>query len=161
MNLTVTDTGDPNLTDTKSIAIAVSPVNDAPVLTVPNARTVAENTDLAIAEVSISDLDVGTGELEVTLTASNGVLSLARNTGLTFTDGDGIEDSTLKFTGSLVDLNNAIAEITYRGNLDFQGNDSIDITVSDLGNTGAGGALTDTKTIAVTVGQLNPSPNRP
>ena len=43
-------------TDTDTVAITVSPVNDAPVNTVPGAQTVNEDTALSIAGVSVTDV---------------------------------------------------------------------------------------------------------
>jgi hypothetical protein len=149
---------DGQLNDTATIAVSVTPVNDAPILTVPAAQTIAEDENLAITGISVSDVDVGSGDLEVTLAVNNGVLSLSQTTGLTFTTGDGTEDSTLTFTGSLADVNDAIASLVYRGNPNFNGNDSISITVSDLGNNGAGGELTDSKVIPITIISVNEPP---
>ena len=50
-------TSDGTATDTDTIAITVNPVNDAPVNTVPGAQSVAEDTTLPIAGVSVADID--------------------------------------------------------------------------------------------------------
>ena len=50
-------TSDATATDTDTIAITVNPVNDAPINTVPGAQTVAEDTILPIAGVSVADID--------------------------------------------------------------------------------------------------------
>ena len=76
---------------------------------------------------------------------------MGQTDGLIFSAGDGTADVSLVFTGSLEDVNNAIASLVYRGNQDFNGNDNISIAISDLGNTGEGGALTDNKVIPITV----------
>ena len=52
-------------TDTDTVAITVTAVNDAPVNTVPGAQTVNEDTALSIAGVSVPDVD---GNLATTLT---------------------------------------------------------------------------------------------
>ncbi len=144
---------DGELNDTETITVTVTPVNDAPILTVPDSQTVPEDTDIAIAGIALADLDldVDSGDLEVTVSASNGVLSLSQTEGLTFSTGDGTADASLVFTGTLSDINNALSQLTYRGNSNFNGDDNISIKVSDLGNTGAGGELTDSKVIAITV----------
>jgi hypothetical protein len=48
------------------------------------------------------------GTLRVTLTATNGVLSLGSLTGLSFTTGNGVTDATMTFTGTLASINNAL-----------------------------------------------------
>ena len=50
-------TSDGTAVDTDTIAITVNPVNDAPVNTVPGAQSVAEDTVLPIAGVSVADVD--------------------------------------------------------------------------------------------------------
>ena len=50
-------TNDGTATDTDLIAITVNAVNDAPVNTVPGAQSVAEDTALPIAGVSVADID--------------------------------------------------------------------------------------------------------
>ncbi|QUY45864.1 putative Ig domain-containing protein [Acaryochloris marina] len=150
--------GGNGFTDTQTVDIAVTPVNDAPLLTVPGAQAVDENTDLVVSGISINDVDVDSGELEVTLSATNGVMSLSQITGLAFTQGDGITDSTLIFRGTLSDINQALSNLIYRGNANYNGFDTLSIAVNDLGNTGEGGALTDSTTINIAVAATNSAP---
>ncbi len=157
---------DGELSDSQTIAVTVTPVNDAPILTVPNSLTVAEGVELNLSGITVSDIDVGEGELEVTVAANNGVLSLTSIDGLSFSNGDSSEDDTLTFTGSLEAINNALAGLVYRGHADFFGEDEITITVSDLGNTGAGEIFTDSQLISITVipdviATSSQPPNRP
>ncbi|MBM4093274.1 MAG: choice-of-anchor D domain-containing protein, partial [Planctomycetes bacterium] len=70
-------------TDTGTVTITVSPVNAAPVLTVPGAKTVNEDTLLAITGISVADVDAGTGAVKIIVSVANGVLTLAQATGLT------------------------------------------------------------------------------
>ncbi|MFV2068618.1 MAG: hypothetical protein ACC645_16735 [Pirellulales bacterium] len=78
--------------------------------------------------------------------------------GLNFDSGDGIEDATMTFTGSLADVDTAIANLDYRGNANFNGPDTLTIKVNDQGNTGSGGSQTDMKTVAITVDAVNDAP---
>src|SRR5262249_52530672 len=48
--------------------------------------------------------------------------------------------------------------VTYHANLDYNGPDTVTVTANDNGNTGPGGAMTDTETIAVTVNAVNDAP---
>src|SRR5207247_525614 len=67
-------TSDGTATDTDQIAITVNPVNDAPINTVPAAQTVAEDTTLPIAGVSVADSD--SSALTTTLSVSRGTLNV-------------------------------------------------------------------------------------
>ena len=67
-------------TDTDTIAITVNPVNDAPVNTVPGAQSVAEDTALPIAGVSVADVDSGT--LTTTLKVSSGTINVTAGAGV-------------------------------------------------------------------------------
>ncbi|MCY2987328.1 MAG: hypothetical protein NTY19_05610, partial [Planctomycetota bacterium] len=80
---------------------------------------------------------------QVTLDVSQGVLTLGSTAGLTFLVGTGTNDRTLQFTGALVNLNAALAGLTYRGDRDYNLGDPDDgmrtdqlvLTINDLGNT--------------------------
>src|SRR4029077_20332154 len=70
-----------------AITINVTAVNDAPVNSVPAAQTTAYNTTLIFStangnRISISDIDAGSANVQVTLTGSNGALTLSGITGL-------------------------------------------------------------------------------
>jgi VCBS repeat-containing protein len=152
------NTGGAAQTDSDAIAITVVANNDAPVNTVPGAQTTDEDTPLAITGISVADPDAGTSAVEVTLSVTNGTFSLASTTGLTFTAGDGSGDTTATFSGTLTDVNNALASVTYAPAADFNGTSTLTITTSDLGNTGVGGAMTDTDNVSITVTAVNDAP---
>ena len=150
LTLTTNDQGnsgaDPGLSgdgtseqDQDTVAITVNAVNDAPVNTVPGPQAVAEDADLVFSAgngnaISISDVDIASGNAQVTLSVANGVLTLSQTSGLSFTTGDGTGDTTMVFSGSLLDINAALAGLTYRANLNYSGPDSLNLTVSDLAN---------------------------
>jgi hypothetical protein len=63
------------------VAIDVIAVNDAPVNGVPGPQSTQQDTALVFSNgngnaVTVSDVDAGVGALSVTLTASNGTLTL-------------------------------------------------------------------------------------
>jgi len=72
------------------------------------------------------------------ISCTNGRLTLAQTTGLTFTQGDGTSDAALTFTGTLSNVNAALARVDYLGNANFNGSDTLSISVNDQGNTGWG-----------------------
>ncbi|MBF0621775.1 MAG: tandem-95 repeat protein [Magnetococcales bacterium] len=147
------------LTDTGTLTITVNAANDAPSVTVPTAQSVLEDTPLNITGISLADVDSASGNIQVTLEATAGTLMVPSNTGaLTLTSG--VNDGTsaaLTYSGTLTNLNTALAAITYQSDSNTYGTDTITITVDDLGNTG-GGALTDTATISVTVAAVDDAP---
>ena len=103
------------MSDTDTVGLVITPVNDAPVNTVPVAQNVAEDGVLTFSAgngnaVRVSDVDVteGTGILSVTVGVSNGTLTLSGVSGLTFSSGDGSADATMTFTGTAADINAAL-----------------------------------------------------
>ncbi|BAQ60477.1 alkaline phosphatase [Geminocystis sp. NIES-3708] len=124
--------------------------NQAPVITVPSAKTVNQNTPLILGGISIADVDAGSGNQTVTLSATSGTITLASTTGLTISAG-GSGSSNLTFSGTLNNVNAALKNLIYQSNSTFSGSDTINLTVNDNGNTGSGGAKQDSDSIAVTV----------
>ena len=117
-----------------------------------------EDTLLTLSGLSVFDLDAGSDPLEVTLAVGNGTLLLTDVTGLTFTDGFG-GDGTLTFEGSQAAINAALANsIQYQGFQNFNGTDSLTVTVNDQGATGLGGPLSATASLDITVSAVNDAP---
>ena len=153
--------------DVVSINVAAAVANVAPVNTVPTV-TVNATTGVAVVFstangnlISIADADAGANPVQVTLTAVNGTLSLSGVAGLTFTAGDGTADAQMTFTGTIAAINAALAGASFTSNPGFTGAAAVVVTTSDLGNTGSGGAQTDTDVIAVNVaasGAVNVAP---
>ncbi len=134
--------------------INVTAVNDAPVNTAPAAQTTPRQTPLVFSvfnAVSVADVDAGTNPVRLTLSATNGSLTLGGTAGLAFVSGDGTDDASMAFNGTLGNVNAALNGLTFKPAQGFTGAASIQLTTDDQGNTGSGGAKTDTDTIAVTV----------
>ncbi len=108
--------------------------------------------------ISVSDVDVAGSDLKVTLNVDNGTLTLAQTTGLAFTAGDGTADGTMTFTGTAANINTALDGLSFAPTGDFNGSSTLTVTTDDQGNTGTGGALTDTDTVAITVDAVNDAP---
>ncbi|QEY14522.1 tandem-95 repeat protein [Cellvibrio sp. KY-GH-1] len=160
--LTIT-ANDGALTGNDTATINISAVNDAPVNSVPGAQVTTEDTALVFStgnsnQIQIADPDAAAGAVQVTLSVTNGTLTLAGTTGLSFTTGDGTADSTLVFTGTLADINTALATLTYNPTANYNGAAVLSLTTSDQGNTGSGGTLTDTDTVNITVNAGNDAP---
>ena len=71
--------------------------------------------------LSITDPDAASGPIQVSLTVTNGRLTLSTTPGLTFTLGDGTLDPAMTFTGTLTAINAALNGMTYLGNNNFNG----------------------------------------
>lgn len=142
-----------------TVTINVAAVNDAPVNTVPTARTVAEDTDLSVTGLSIADVDA-TGSMTVTLAVTQGKITVASAAGVTAAAGtNGTASVTL--TGTVAAINSALSAtngVVYKGKLNYNGPDTLTMTTSDGGSTGTGGALTDTDTVGITVTAVNDPP---
>ena len=142
-------------TDTDTVAITLNPVNDAPVNTVPVAQAAVEDTNKAITGLSINDVDAGAGSVTVTLGVASGALTVSGGTATIANSGTG----TVTLTGTVAQINATLASsVVYKGNLNFNGSDSLTMTTNDNGNTGLGGPLTDVDTVAITVSAVNDAP---
>ena len=137
-------TNDGAAIDTDTIAITVTALNDAPINTVPAAQSVAEDTILPIAGVSVADID--SSALTTTLNVSSGILNVTAGAGVT---GNG--SASVSIAGTAAQINAALAGLAYTGNLNFNGDDTLTVVTGD-------GTATDTDTIAITVNPVNDAP---
>lgn len=146
-----------NESDEVFSTVEVRPVNDAPVITVPGAQTTPEDTELKVPEITVVDIDARDGELSVTVSVANGTLTLNNVAGLTFSEGDGVDDANMTFTGTIAEVNAALNELCYTPGQDFVGDDQVFLLINDQGNTGPT-AERDTATIDITVTPENDPP---
>lgn len=121
-------------TDAETVLINASSDNDPPEVTVPAAQTVAEDTTLAFTgarQISISDPDDFGSTMRAELRVTNGTLSVTNTSGVT-----GNNSATLVIEGTEAHINAVLAGLSYRGMLNFNGSDSLEVKVFDNGNTG-------------------------
>ncbi len=118
-----------------------SGINEVPMNAVPAAQTT--NQDIALVfssgtsnQISISDPDAGSSDLKVTLTATNGTVTLFGTTGLTFSIGDGTTDATMTFVGTITNINTALNGLMFTPTTSYSGAASLEIITKDQGNTG-------------------------
>jgi hypothetical protein len=161
INVIATDSGNNTATDTFNLVIATG--NAPPVNTVPGAQNINEDTPLIFSagnsnQIQITDADAGSNSVQVNLNVLHGGLSLASLTGLSFITGDGTSDANMSFTGSLININAALATLTYTSTANYYGSDTLSITTNDLGNTGVGGAHSDSDNVAITIASANDAP---
>ena len=101
-----------------------------------------EDTVLSIAGVSVNDVD---GNLATTqLTVASGTLNVSLAGGATISAGAN-GSSTLTLSGTQAQINAALASISYQGNADFNGADTLTVLSTDANGT------TDSDAVAITV----------
>ncbi|MFM5426735.1 retention module-containing protein [Aeromonas veronii] len=140
-----------------TIHVEVSPVNDAPINVLPTTPQVAqEDQPFVIHGLQVKDVDAGNSPIKITLSVEHGTLTLPAGSGVTVV-GNGT--GSLVLTGTLADLNALLSGgVTYQGNSDFYGNDALTMVTNDQGNTGSGGALSDTDVLPIEVQPVNDAP---
>lgn len=131
---------------TDTIDVSVTAVNDAPVLALPGALSVAEDQPLTISGVSVSDVDGNLSTVQVTV--GNGTLAVTLS-GTASISAGASGSNTLTLSGMQADINAALATLTYQSSPNFNGSDILTITSTDT-NSG-----TDVDTVAITVTAVN------
>ena len=148
-------TGDPVSENVDFVPFLTAPSMCAPINTVPVAQTINQDTTLTFSganQVSIADLDAGSSPVTITLSVTNGTLSLSQVAGLTFAAGDGTNDATMTFSGTLAAVNAALNGLTFTPNAGFVGTSTLTITSSSTGSPGVGGGTqSDTDTVTINV----------
>ena len=147
------------VTDTATVTINVSAVNNAPVNTVPGLQTTAEETAKVISGISIADIDASEtvgATMQVDLTVQNGIITLSSLPVGLVVNGNGT--AAVNLQGSLANINTAIDGLLYTPALNFVGSDTFRIITNDGGNTGTPGPLTDNDTVAINVTAVNDAP---
>ncbi len=141
--LTDGDGGTLELTST----VTVIGVNDAPSTSVPGAtQNGVEDSDLVFSTANGNALSVADPEhdaVTVTLSVTNGVLTLSGTSGLSFSAGDGTGDRTMTFSGTAAAINSALDGLIYRGDLNYNGADTLQIGVDDGAASAAGSVAID------------------
>lgn len=90
-------------------------------------RTITEDTLTNITNITISDPDT-TDTQTVVLSVNQGILNLNITTGVTVTNNG---TGTVTLVGFVADINNALGSLSYTPNLNYNGDDTLTITVSD------------------------------
>ena len=110
--------------------------NDAPINALPGAQSINEDTNLVFSagngnQISITDPDSSGASFEVTVSVTNGSLTLAGTTGLTFISGDGTTDTTMTFRGTVANINTALNGLTYAPTSDYNGGATLTVATRD------------------------------
>ncbi|MBI5570043.1 MAG: hypothetical protein HY914_08870 [Desulfomonile tiedjei] len=153
----VVSTSDSETTATGTVNVTVTALNDAPVATVPGAQSTLADTALTFDAtlgngISVSDVDAGTGQFQLTLVSIPGSLTLGSTNGLTFGLGDGTADSFMVLNGTMADVNAALNGMSFTPLTGYSGSASVTVVTNDMGNTGTGGPRIDVDTVSIAVG---------
>src|SRR5262249_4693172 len=133
--------------DIGAFEFGAGPANNPPVNTVPGSQSTPEDAPLVFSSatgnaLAVSDAEAGANPVRVTLSVTDGTLTLSTTTGLTFSSGDGTGDASMTFTGTIAAINAALDALRFTPTLNYNGLAELTIVTNDLGSTGSGGALT-------------------
>ncbi len=117
-----------------------------------------EDAATIITGLSVADLDAGSAQIEVTLSAAHGTLTLGSIDGLDpATSGNGT--STVTLFGSQATIDAALASgVIYGPTADYNGADNLHMVVSDQGASGTGGPKSATLDVPINVTAVNDAP---
>ncbi|CAE7917793.1 unnamed protein product, partial [Symbiodinium sp. KB8] len=104
------------LEDSITIPIVVMPVNDPPVWHIPpttSAYVTAEEEEMILANISITDVDVADGIMDLYINVGHGTVTLTRSEPLEFLQGRGLLDRVLHARGQIDDINMALDAMVY------------------------------------------------
>jgi hypothetical protein len=145
----------PGATDTDSVPITITPINHAPTVVAPATQSTHVNTPLVFSSgtgnaiiLGDPDVDPNVQIEQLTLTAVNGMLTLATTAGLVFVSGNGTSSVTIK--GTINALNAAVNGLSFAPKPSFSGTAYLTITLNDLANT-VGPAMQTGKTVTISV----------
>ena len=119
------------LSATGSTTVTITPVNDAPVNTVPGSQSINEDTTLTFSaangnQISISD---DSGETPtVSISVTNGTLLTSGAGSATITNDD---SAVVTLSGSVTDINAALDGLQYTPTSNWNGSDTLTITTTD------------------------------
>ncbi|MGI9214739.1 MAG: hypothetical protein ACR2HS_03565, partial [Gammaproteobacteria bacterium] len=122
------------------LPIYVAPIEIAPLVLVPATQSVNENQSITFTSsggnpnaITVSSIDP-TKNLQVTITATNGVLSLNGDlSGVSTISNNSITNSSsITFVGTASTINNALNNLLFKPNSGFYGTANISLTCSDL-----------------------------
>ncbi len=139
-----------------TVMLAINPVNDVPTVSSSGPLATLESVPLVFSTangtaLNVDDMDAQGNPVMVTLSASNGVFTLAQTSGLTFGVGDGMDDPAMTIVGTLDDIRAAWDGLEYRPQANFIGAATIQITIDDQGHVGSGGPRTASTSVVVDV----------
>lgn len=142
---------------------AAGSANQPPVNTLPASVSASEDLLTPIAGVSVADPDAAATNIQVTLSVPTGSLLVADAVtgGLTAAQIGGNNTGTVVLTAPQAAINVTLANATglqFTTATNAAANVVLTMTTDDLGNTGTGGAKSDTDTLTIGVVAVNDAP---
>jgi hypothetical protein len=147
------DSGDANYHATHGTDVSLvnlDHVNLPPALAVPGKQTAGLSLIFSTSTgnaIRVQDVDAADNALHMTLNATNGQMTLAKTTGLTFLSGNGDSNTTVEFLGSAASINSALEGMRFNPS-DTASN--LQIRVDDQGFSGSGGVKTAAAIVDIT-----------
>ena len=158
-------------TVTKSFTITVSDTNDAPTVNAPSTVNMSEDSTVVFdggsgaghaAKIVFADSDTfSSTNNTVTITVPSGKVAIGNLSGAVISGGAD-NSGTVTLTGSLANINTALASLRYTPDADYNSTNPVPLTATfnDQGNVGTGGPQTVTTTVNITVDPVNDAPTR-
>jgi hypothetical protein len=110
--------------------------------------TIVEDTAVNLQSLAVSDLAAGSSQIEVTLAAGHGTVTLVNANGLDSEVGNGT--GTLELFGTQAEINTALATgVVYDPSSNYTGSDTLTITANDLGHNASGVAQSTTQSVGI------------
>lgn len=133
-----------------------SPTNAPPVLSMPAPFVAQKDITRPVQFVQVSDIDVGSSNMTMTIAASHGILTVRNNVASGVTAGQitGNGSGTVAVTATMAALNQTLSRtngLLYVGVFNYVGPDTLQVTVTDNGGPGASAPRTDVESVAITV----------
>lgn len=153
--------GDPYPGVPRTLVVLVAAVNDPPSLQGPPEITATESLTTMIDGIEVSDADdqdpVGgfIAQVTVSVAEAGSVVEVGSKLGLYIQESS---DESMTFQGSVDNINNALASLTFRGPSEFSGTTELRVEVNDMGNTGEGGSMSASLLIPIYVRSVNNPP---
>jgi len=123
------------------ITVTVKPVNDKPIITAPSTAITSEDTSYAFVDASISVYDVDfitnplpSAFLTASLSCMHGQISMIGYEVRWEVGQSAVFSASLLIKGSVNGINNALSNLLYQPDDDYNGYDFIKISVSDNGH---------------------------
>ncbi|HTU25247.1 MAG TPA: hypothetical protein VMF30_07610, partial [Pirellulales bacterium] len=102
-----------------------STVLPAPVVTLPSGSLPLTGTPAPVTGISVA----GAALVEVTISVQNGVLNASKTTGVQIDDAG---TASIELTGTVANVNAALATLVYTGNAGFVGTDSLSVSATAI-----------------------------
>jgi hypothetical protein len=116
-----------------STTVTIVDTTDPANIVVPIAQSVDEDTPLTFSTGNGNPITVDSGSTQdpimtVTLSVTNGTLTLSETTGIRLLDGTANGEATLTIAGTETDINAALDGLQYQGTQDYNGADTLTVT---------------------------------